>query len=152
MHFQRKVMYHMANTYLPTISLVVIVEITLFFDATKLDISVTLSLTIMLVMYTLYQSISYTIPQTAYLKLIDYWLIFCLLTPFSIFIIETAWYLEESRKKIRKINEKSSGWFRNEKNQYIWTQRLFFQVFIPAFTSLFILLYFGCAAYLYYTP
>jgi hypothetical protein len=145
-------MYHVANTYLPTISLVVIVEITLFFDATKLDISVTLSLTIMLVMYTLYQSISYTIPQTAYLKLIDYWLIFCLLTPFFIFIIETAWYLEQNRKQFKKINEKFAGWVRKGNNQQIWNQKRLLQVFIPVLTTCFILFYFGYAVYLYYFP
>jgi len=52
----------------------------------------------MLVVYTFYQSISLTIPKTTYLKFVDYWLIFCLLVPFVIFLIETYWYLDENKK------------------------------------------------------
>ena len=52
----------------------------------------------MLVVYTFYQSISHIVPKTTYLEFVDYWLIFCLLVPFVIFLIETKWYLEESRK------------------------------------------------------
>ncbi len=53
--FRRKLMYHLTNTYLPTTSLLVIVELTLYIDDSKLDVAVTLSLTVLLVMYTLYQ-------------------------------------------------------------------------------------------------
>jgi hypothetical protein len=97
--FQRKLMYNLANTYLPTISLLIIVEATLFLDDSNLEIAVTLSLTTLLVVYTLYQSIALTVPKTAYLKFVDYWLIFCLLTPFFIFLIQNAWYLDHSQKK-----------------------------------------------------
>lgn len=93
LHFRRKITYHLANTFAPTLSLLVIVEITLFFDEEKQGMAVTLALTVLLVMYTFYQSISSSIPKTAYLKLIDYWLIFCLLVPFAIFIILNIWYL-----------------------------------------------------------
>ena len=59
--FLRKIMYHLTNTYLPTISLLIISEMTLFFDDSKKEIAITLSLTVMLVMYTFYQvSISST--------------------------------------------------------------------------------------------
>ncbi len=56
-------MYHLTNTYLPTISLLIISEMTLFFDDTKREIAITLSLTVMLVMYTFYQV---TISPTSY--------------------------------------------------------------------------------------
>jgi hypothetical protein len=59
--FLRKIMYHLTNTYLPTISLLILSEMTLFFDKSKKEIAITLSLTVMLVMYTFYQvSISST--------------------------------------------------------------------------------------------
>ena len=152
MLFKRQILYHLANTFLPTISLVVIVEVTLFFEASKLDLSVTLSLTIMLVMYTLYQSISVTIPKTAYLKLIDYWLIFCLLTPFLIFIIETAWYLEENKKEVAKANVRINGCVGIGKTKFIWTKKLLLQIFITSLTVLFILCYFAYVMYLYCLP
>jgi hypothetical protein len=55
---QRQLMYYLANIYLPTISLLVIVEMTLFFDLSRQEVAVTLSLTVLPVMYTFYQSIS----------------------------------------------------------------------------------------------
>ena len=104
--FQRKLMYQMTNTYLPTISLLMIVILTMYIDESRLEIAVTLSLTVMLVMYTFYQSISLLIPPTAYLKFIDYWLIFCLLGPFLIFITECIWYLYQSKEE--------KGWMKDE--------------------------------------
>ena len=89
-YFRRKIIYHLANTYLPTMSLLAIVELTMFYGQ---DMGVSLSLTVLLVMYTFYQSISGSIPKTAYLKLMDYWLIFCLLVPFIIFLVQSYWCL-----------------------------------------------------------
>ena len=85
---KRIISYHLTNTYLPTITLLIIAEVTLQFDHSKTELAAGLSLTIMLVMYTMYQSISESLVKTAYLKMIDYWLLFCLLTPFVIFMIE----------------------------------------------------------------
>ena len=95
---QRMYMYHLVNTYMPTVCLVAIAEITLFIDETHFESNIIVALTGMLVMYTLYQSISVTLPQTAYLKLLDYWLIFCLIMPFVIFMIEVFWELQIKNK------------------------------------------------------
>ena len=151
--FQRKIMYHLANTFLPTISLLVLVEITLFFDRSKLDMAVTLSLTIMLVMYTLYQSISQTIPKTAYLKLIDYWLIFCLLAPFVIFIIESGWYLDQA-KKSKAVFQPLKGWINNvqPQKQNSNSGRKSIQMIVLASTAIFTITYFSFAIYYYYFP
>jgi hypothetical protein len=67
-----------------------IAEVTLFFNKQDLDLAIGLSLTIMLVMYTMYQSISQSLPQTAYLKFIDIWLMFCLLVPFFVFVVQVS--------------------------------------------------------------
>jgi hypothetical protein len=151
--FQRKIMYHLANTFLPTISLLVLVEITLFFDRSKLDMAVTLSLTIMLVIYTLYQSISQTIPKTAYLKLIDYWLIFCLLAPFVIFIIESGWYLDQA-KKSKAIIHPLKGWMNNVQlhKQNLDSGRKPIQLIVLGSTAIFTFTYFSFAIYYYYFP
>ena len=92
--FYRGVAYHLSNTYMPTISLLVLVILTLYIDESKLDISVSLSLTVLLVIYTFYQSIAASIPKTAYLKLVDIWLMFILLMPFTIFVIEIIMFLD----------------------------------------------------------
>ena len=46
-----------------------------------------MAITSMLVMYTLNQSVSSKLPATAYMKLIDVWLLFGLLLPFVIIIL-----------------------------------------------------------------
>jgi hypothetical protein len=97
----------MTNTYLPTFTLLIIAEVTLQFGKSKTELAVGLSLTILLVMYTMYQSVSGALVKTAYLKMIDYWLLFCLLTPFVIFMIEIYWLLLKRAKSIKEITK---GW------------------------------------------
>jgi len=77
--FQRMFLFHLTNTYMPTLTLLIIAEVTLFCKDSQLELAIGLSLTVMLVMYTMYQGVSSTLPQTAYLKFIDIWLIVCLL-------------------------------------------------------------------------
>ncbi len=97
----RRIAYHLTNTYLPTITLLIIAEVTLMFDELKTELSVGLSLTIMLVMYTMYQSINEIVMKTAYLKMIDYWIMFCLLIPFIIFMIEVFWLINNCPNNIK---------------------------------------------------
>ena len=44
-------------------------------------------------MYTLFQSIATNMPTTAYLKLLDYWLIFGMIMPFIVFSVLITWEL-----------------------------------------------------------
>ena len=97
---RRMYTFHLANTFFPTICLIIIVEITLFIDDSNFDTNVMVALTTLLVMYTLFQSISNTLPQTAYLKLIDFWLLFSLILPFIIFMYHMI--LEVKRAKLQK--------------------------------------------------
>ncbi len=41
---------------------------------------------------------SFSLPKTAFLMFIDYWLIFCLIVPFIVFLIEIAWEFDHNRK------------------------------------------------------
>ena len=149
--FRRKIMYHVANTYLPTISLLVIVELTLYFDEEKLEMAVSLSLTTILVIYTMFQSILQTIPMTAYLKLIDYWLIFFLLVPFVIFIIESFWYLEQIQKSKTGSQSKNrhAETVSHKKSE---TNKRFIKLAVPFLTIIFTLCYFGFAILKYIRP
>ena len=79
--------HHLVNTFLPTACLIIIAEMTLFIDTGHFEATIMVALTSMLVMYTLYQSISATLPQTAYIKMIDVWLLAGLILPFIVFII-----------------------------------------------------------------
>nr|XP_040579043.1 uncharacterized protein LOC121127678 [Lepeophtheirus salmonis] len=76
------------TTYLPTFCLQVVAMLTLFFPQERFETTIMITLTTTLVMYTLYQSVSFSLPATGYVKLIDTWLIFCLILLFFIFVLE----------------------------------------------------------------
>ena len=88
---KRMPLYHIVLTYLPTFCICVMAIVTLYIDESHFEATIMVSLTSMLVMYTLFQSVSLDMPSTAYMKLLDIWLIFCLVLPFVIFIIEVLW-------------------------------------------------------------
>jgi hypothetical protein len=127
--------YHLTNTYMPTSTLLIIAEITLYFDKEKTELAIGLSLTIMLVMYTMYQSISDKLIRTAYLKMIDYWLLFCLLMPFFIFMIEIYWLLMDKKK----LNSTENGWMVDK--QQITTNRKIVRRFVFAITLCYLIIY-----------
>jgi hypothetical protein len=127
--------YHLTNTYMPTSTLLIIAEITLYFDEEKTELAIGLSLTIMLVMYTMYQSISDNLLRTAYLKMIDYWLLFCLLMPFVIFMIEIYWLLMDKKK----LNSTVNGWMADK--QEITTNRKIVSRFVFAITLFYLIIY-----------
>ena len=120
-------------------SLLVIAEVTLFFVESLVEVAVGLTLTIMLVMYTMYQSINESSTKTAYLKMIDFWLIFCLLVPFTIFMIEIFWLLRRPKGDLRTENK----W--TEENGKKWSNRRIIQIVVPSLTGIFIVLYFASA-------
>jgi len=64
MRLQRLFSYHLTNTFMPTASLLALSEITLFFDEDNADLAMGFSLTTLLVVYTMYQSISTSSPKT----------------------------------------------------------------------------------------
>jgi len=141
---QRIFSYHLTNTFIPTTSLLVIVEVTLYFEESQTEFAIGLSLTIMLVMYTLYQSINESMTKTAYLKMIDYWLLFCLLIPFVIFLIEINWLLRKENK-VQAISKKLSS--KNCKKTSISRKKI--QYFVSGITCIFIATYIGVAALVY---
>ena len=62
------------------------------------QVAIGFSLTILLVMYTLYQGVIQSLPKTAYLKFIDVWLLFCLIIPITVFMVEVFWELHRVKK------------------------------------------------------
>ena len=85
---KRMFQYHLAATFLPTILLMIVTEITLFVDEKHFEVTVMIHLTTMLVMYTLYQGLQAIMPKTAYLKFIDIFLLYGLIVPFITFMVE----------------------------------------------------------------
>ena len=78
--------------------------ITLFIDKSHFDATIMVSLTSMLVMYTLYQSIAGSMPKTAYLKLLDYWLLYGMILPFIVFSVEVIWQLMDQNHTQNRIS------------------------------------------------
>lgn len=136
----------MGTTFLPTVCLVVIAEMTLFIDASHFEATIMVALTSMLVMYTLYQSISATLPQTAYLKMIDYWLLGGLIIPFIVFnilIVIDILVLQNRNQVVDKyVSEQPTSI--NVKAKKILT---FFRIAIPVSTIIIILIYWSIALY-----
>ena len=85
--------YHILCTYLPTCFILSLAITTLYFDESHFATTIKNALTVMLVLFTLFQSLSGNMPPTAYVKFLDIWLIFCLTMTFFICIIEFTWEL-----------------------------------------------------------
>ena len=87
---KRKVATELLTTYLPTILLLLITFVTIFFDRDLFADVIAVNLTIMLVMTTIFTSKIEELPPTSDMKMIDIWLIFCLVVPFLEVILRTA--------------------------------------------------------------
>ena len=87
---KRKVITELLTTYVPTILLLLITFVTIFFDKDLFGDHIAVNLTIMLVMTTIFTSKIEELPPTSDMKMIDVWLIFCLVVPFLEVILRTA--------------------------------------------------------------
>ena len=77
-------------TYLPTILMNIINQATNYLDGTQFsgDI-IKVNMTCMMVLSALYVSVSNSLPTTSYIKYVEIWLIFSLIYPFLIVLIQT---------------------------------------------------------------
>ena len=87
---KRKVVTELVTTYFPTILLLLITFTTIFFDKDLFGDVIAVNLTIMLVMTTIFTSKIEELPPTSDMKMIDMWLIFCLVVPFTEVILRTV--------------------------------------------------------------
>ena len=81
---KRKITSEMMTTYFPTIMLTAITFATTFFKPYFFEAALTVNLTTMLVMTTIFISKMDGLPPTSAIKMIDIWLIMCQLVPFCI--------------------------------------------------------------------
>ena len=81
-YLKRRVENELLTTYLPTLLILTIVYATNFFKPFFFEAVISVNLTALLVLTTLFISVSGTLPTTAYIKMIDVWLIFAQLIPF----------------------------------------------------------------------
>ena len=106
---KRKATMELMTTYLPTLLLLLLTFSGSFFNVELFGDVIALNLTIMLVMTTIFTSKIEELPPTSDLKMVDIWLIFCQLVPFTEMVFLTAIdYFREGVKKERE-QEKEKG-------------------------------------------
>ena len=90
MDLKRKVMNELLTTFLPSILLMLITFATTFFKPFWFEAALSVNLTTMLMMTTISIGKMQTLPTTAYIRMIDVWLVFCQLVPFVEVILLSA--------------------------------------------------------------
>ena len=106
---KRKIQTELLTTYLPTLLLLTVSYATTFFKPIYFEASLTVNLTIMLVMTTIFTSKIEELPPTSDTKMIDIWLIFCLLVPFAFTLIQTAIECYREERTDAKRTEAAEG-------------------------------------------
>ena len=104
----RRLLGTILTVYVPTILLNVIGHTTNYFKDFFFEAIVTVNLTCMLVLVTLFISVSDSLPKTAYIKMMDLWLIFNLTLPFIEVLLHT--YIEAlNEDDIMKLNKEKDA-------------------------------------------
>ena len=102
---KRKITNELMTTYLPSILLTIITFATTFFKPIYFEAAVSVNLTTMLVMTTIFIGEMQMLPTTAYIKMIDIWLVFCQLVPFSEVVLLTAIEFHRDYDESKPIQE-----------------------------------------------
>jgi len=87
--FKRRLTNELLTTYLPSLLLLGITYATTFFKSFFFEAALTVNLTVMLVLTTLFISVMEKLPSTSYVRLVDIWLICGQLIPFIEVILIT---------------------------------------------------------------
>ena len=98
--FSRRILATMLTTYMPTALLCFVCFSTNHFKAFYFEAIVTVNLTSLLVLTTLFISVSQSLPTTHYVKMIELWLLFCLMIPFAEVVIHT--YIDSLREEVKQ--------------------------------------------------
>ena len=106
---QRRLLSLILTTFIPTIILNIIGHMSNYFKEFYFEGLMGLNVTVMLVLTTMFLSVSTNLPPTAYLKMIDCWLLFNLLKPFVDIIVQT--YIETLRENPEYDNRENSKMF-----------------------------------------
>ena len=114
---KRKITSEMMTTYFPTLLLTAITFATTFFKPFFFEAALSVNLTNMLVMTTIFISVMEKLPLTSYTKMIDYWLILCQLVPFAQVVLLTAMeYLREEELEKEENKEETEETFSEEEH------------------------------------
>ena len=92
--------------FIPTLLINIIGHTSNFFKHFYFEAKISLNVTVMLVLTTMFVGISGKLPETAYVKSIDLWMIFSLLKPFVDIMIQT--YVESLRSEDEGVDMNNS--------------------------------------------
>merc|ERR1712139_508645 len=107
MGLKQKIMSELMTTYFPTLLLTAITFATTFFKPFFFEAALSVNLTTMLVMTTIFISKMESLPPTSDIKMIDIWLVLCQMVPFVEVILLTAMeYNREDKKKVKRTKKK----------------------------------------------
>ena len=104
--FGRRLLSIILTVFIPTLLLNLIGHSTNYFKPFFFEAVISLNVTVMLVLTTMFISVSNNLPKTAYIKMIDTWLIFNLFKPFTDILLQT--YIESLRVS-NEINHHGSS-------------------------------------------
>ena len=134
-HLKRQSYHHVYMTFIPTLCILIMSLASLYIDESHFGSTIMVSMTCMLVLYTIYENITTTMPVTAYMKLLDYWLIFNILMPFLVFI--TLVVVEVKREK--SLNQ-TMDYLEDERSNRKTCKKTM-QVLLPITSFLFLFFY-----------
>ncbi|XP_045616941.2 uncharacterized protein [Procambarus clarkii] len=84
--FQNLSTFYITSTYVPTFIIVVIGYLVFFFPVDDFNERIMVALTALLVEAAFFTQTSASIPQTAYLKLVDIWFVYCIISLFLVVV------------------------------------------------------------------
>jgi hypothetical protein len=127
--FKRRLTSEALTTFFPSVLLIAITYATTFLKPVFFEAALTVNLTVMLVITTLFISVVDKMAPTSYIKWMEIWLIFAQLVPFTEVILLTI--QERYRKDEEETgNEQERKEMKPEKN---WTKIMVNNVVVRAF-------------------
>ena len=100
--FGQRILSTILTVYAPTLLLNIIGHSTNYFKPFYFEAIVSVNLTVMLTLTTIFITVITNLPKTSYIKMIDIWLIANLILPFVEVLLHTY---EESLRNVEEIND-----------------------------------------------
>ena len=98
----RKILSQMLTIYLPSTLIIIVVYSTNFLKEFFFEAIVSVNLTAMLVLTTIFLGVSGDLPTTSYIKYVELWLLFCLFVPFIYVLLHI--YIDSLRVRKKYTN------------------------------------------------
>ena len=102
---KRKITNEVLTTYFPSFLLLMITYATTFFKPFFFEAALSVNLTTMLVMTTIFISKMESLPPTSDIKMIDLWLVFCQMIPFAEVVLLTAMEYQRTVEEDHNLEE-----------------------------------------------